>query len=97
MLFNHRVVLPWCTPALAFIELPLNKLTSQNFNISHAVKIVKKIVFKIFTHPRGARGAHRFNQGRSLLCACVQFQHSSWHCIGSSFDLHNLVKMKGVP
>jgi hypothetical protein len=34
---NHRVVLPWCTQALAFIELPVDNVDSQDFNVSFAV------------------------------------------------------------
>jgi hypothetical protein len=32
-----------------------------------------------------------------MLCACVQFQHYSWHCFGIIVALQNLVKIKGVP
>jgi hypothetical protein len=39
----------------------------------------------------------RYIKGWSLLCACVQFQRFSLHCFGSSVDLQNLVKIKGVP
>jgi hypothetical protein len=31
-----------------------------------------------------------------VLCACVEFQHSSLHRFGRSVDLHYLVKIKGV-
>jgi hypothetical protein len=34
---NHRVVLPWCTQALAFIDLPADNVTSQYLNGSFAV------------------------------------------------------------
>jgi hypothetical protein len=31
---NHRVVSPWCTQSLAFIELPVDKVNnSQGFNV----------------------------------------------------------------
>jgi hypothetical protein len=51
------------------------------------------------TRSRIASAAHQAikNHGQSLLCACVQFQHSSLLCFESSVDLHTLVKIKGVP
>jgi hypothetical protein len=33
---SHRV-LPWCSQALAFIELPVDSVISQGFNVSLAV------------------------------------------------------------
>jgi hypothetical protein len=60
--------------------------------------------FSIFqrsvTHFRvqgGIRTPSHCNQGRSLLCTCVQFQHSSLHCFGVYADLQNIVKIEGVP
>jgi hypothetical protein len=40
-----------------------------------------------------------YNQGQSLLYVYEQFKHSisSLHCFGSSVDLQNLMKFKGVP
>jgi hypothetical protein len=54
------------------------------------------------THITVARGStpSRSKQGQRLLgvLLCVQFQHSSLHCFGSSLDLQNLVKIKpGFP
>jgi hypothetical protein len=44
-LSNHRVDLPWCTQALAFIELPVDIVTSQGFNVSLAVHyFVRKLL-----------------------------------------------------
>jgi hypothetical protein len=37
LLSNHRVVLPWCTKALAFIELKVDNVISQGFNVSFSV------------------------------------------------------------
>jgi hypothetical protein len=37
LLFKHSVILPWCIQALAFIELPVNNVNSQSFNVSLAV------------------------------------------------------------
>jgi hypothetical protein len=36
LLFNLRVVLPWCTQALAFIELSVDNVNSEGFNVSLA-------------------------------------------------------------
>jgi hypothetical protein len=36
---NHRVVLPWCAQVLAFIELPVDSVNSQVFNVSFAVHL----------------------------------------------------------
>jgi hypothetical protein len=35
---NHRVVLPWCSQSLAFIELLVDNVNSQAFNILLAVR-----------------------------------------------------------
>jgi hypothetical protein len=34
---------------------------------------------------------------KSAVCVCANCQHSSLHCFGSSVDLQNLVRIKGVP
>jgi hypothetical protein len=34
---NHHVVLSWCAQALAFIELTVDNVNSQDFNVSFAV------------------------------------------------------------
>jgi hypothetical protein len=68
---NHRVVLPWYTQALAFIKLPVNKVTSQNFNISHAVKIVNNF-FSKFSHTPEVHVQHtKPFQSRSVSAVCV--------------------------
>jgi hypothetical protein len=36
----------------------------------------------------------RYKQSQSILCACLQFQHSSLHYFGSSVDLQNKKKRK---
>jgi hypothetical protein len=54
----------------------------------------------LYAHSRVARQCNTpslYNQGCSLLCAYARFQHSSLHCFGSNADLHNLVKINGVP
>jgi hypothetical protein len=46
-LSNHRVVLPWCTQALAFIELSLDNVTSQGVNVSLAAQyFVKNLLWQ---------------------------------------------------
>jgi hypothetical protein len=42
LLSNHRVVLPWCTHALAFIELPVHNVKSQDFHVSLVVHLFVK-------------------------------------------------------
>jgi hypothetical protein len=37
VLSNHRVVLPWCTQDLGFIELEEGDVISQSFNVSLSV------------------------------------------------------------
>jgi hypothetical protein len=39
---NHHVVLPWCAQALAFIELPVDNVNRQDFNVSFAVHLSVK-------------------------------------------------------
>jgi hypothetical protein len=36
-LSNPHVVLPWCTQALAFIELPVDNINSQGIKVPFAV------------------------------------------------------------
>jgi hypothetical protein len=36
---NHRVVLLWCAQHLAFTELPVDNVNSQDFNVSFAVNL----------------------------------------------------------
>jgi hypothetical protein len=36
LLSNHRVVLPWCIHAMAFMEIPMDNFISQGFNVSLA-------------------------------------------------------------
>jgi hypothetical protein len=94
---NHRVVLPWCTQALTFIELPMDNVNSRGFNVSLAkhhfarTSFVAKMLRKqrtSFNFERFSMLCHtlqnstwstpnRCNKGRSLLCACVQFQDYS--------------------
>jgi hypothetical protein len=47
------------------------------------------------TRSRVAHAEHQAikNQEQSVLCACVQFQHSSLLCYERSVELQNLVKM----
>jgi hypothetical protein len=39
---NHRVVLPWCTQAVAFSELLVDNVTSQDFNFHPQCIILSK-------------------------------------------------------
>jgi hypothetical protein len=72
-----------------------NAEAAENGLIFQLVSVFQRSV----THSRGARVAHQAvtNQGWSLLCACVQFQHSSLHFLGIGINIQNLVKIKGVP
>jgi hypothetical protein len=46
-LSNQRVVLPWRTKALAIIELPVDNVKSQGFNVSLAVHhFVKNLLWQ---------------------------------------------------
>jgi hypothetical protein len=68
---------------------------ANNRNILQLLSLIQRSV----TRSRVARAAHQAieNQGHSMLCAFLQFQHSSLLCYKSSINLQNLVKIKGVP
>jgi hypothetical protein len=46
-LSSNHYVLPWCAQALAFIELPVDNINSQDFNFSLAVHFCQKLVAKM--------------------------------------------------
>jgi hypothetical protein len=70
---NYRGVVPWRPKALTFIELPVDNVKSQGFNVSSAVHLLsktsysKKLSFFSFvgvfqrsvTHSRVALAAHK--------------------------------------
>jgi hypothetical protein len=43
---NHLVVLPWCTQAQAFTELPVDNVISQGFKVPLSVHHFVKIVLR---------------------------------------------------
>jgi hypothetical protein len=85
---NHHVVLPCCV--LAFIELPVGNVNSQDFNVSFAVrlsvmlrqqKIVKFFYFlstlqRSVTHSRVALKAHQAVTIKARVC-CVRVRSFS--------------------
>jgi hypothetical protein len=54
LLSNHRVVSPWCTQVLAFIELPMDNENSRAFKVSLAKhQFVRKNLWqKILRHQK---------------------------------------------
>jgi hypothetical protein len=72
-----------------------NAEAAENSDIFQLVSDFQRSV----THSRVARATHQAVaiKAESLMCTCVQFQHSSWNCFGGSIDLQSLVKIKGVP
>jgi hypothetical protein len=64
-----------------------NAAAAENGHIFQLLSIFHRSV----THSRVARAAHQpvKYQGKSLLCACGQFQHSSLHFYESIVNLQN--------
>jgi hypothetical protein len=71
-LCNHRVVLPWCTKALAFIELPVDNVNSQSFNVSFAVhRFVRNLLWQKCWGSKNQ--SHFSNRERfSMLCHTLE-------------------------
>jgi hypothetical protein len=57
-LFNHRVVLLWCTKVLPFIELLVDDFNSQSFNVSLSVHhLVRNLLWQ---NAEAAENGHIF-------------------------------------
>jgi hypothetical protein len=64
---------------------------AENCHIFHLVSVFRRSV----THFRVAITTHQAMVW-SPLCACMNFQHSSLHCLNSNFGLQNLEKKSRV-